>query len=250
MLEVDSVSVEKMVDRVSIAVRERERVGLAGLASSGKSELAEVIVGLRKPTEGRIMVRGKPLLAARVDFARGIGIAFVPEDRHANGFCSNLSVEENIALPILRRLSRWGFVLWRRRREIVSSLIERLQIKVTDPAQNAAELSGGNQQKTARRPRARPAFLTSTALSGACLRWPANSPRSGAEHDLYRVRCLVIGRISLNGGRGSILGALRSRGIISCIQPRISATYGAIILLSLILTRLTGNLPERLIPPL
>ena len=148
VLEVDSVSIEGMVDRVSIAVRARERVGLAGLAGSGKSELAEVIVGQRKPTAGRIAVRGKPLLAPRVDFARGIGIAFVPEDRHANGFCSNLSVEENIALPILRSLSRWGFIFWRRRRELVSSMIERLQIKVSHPAQSAAELSGGNQQKT------------------------------------------------------------------------------------------------------
>jgi ABC-type sugar transport system ATPase subunit len=147
VLEVDSVSVEGVVDRVSIAVRERERVGLAGLAGSGKTELAEVIVGQRKPTEGRIVVRGKPLLAARVDFAREIGIAFVPQERHANGFCSNLSVEENIALPILRGLSRWGFIMWRRRRELVSSMIERLQIKVSDPAQNASELSGGNQQK-------------------------------------------------------------------------------------------------------
>ena len=148
VLEVDSVSVEGMVHRVSIAVRERERVGLAGLANSGKSELAEVIVGQRKPTEGRIVVRGKTLLAARVDFARRIGIAFVPEDRHANGFCSNLSVEENIALPILRWLSQCGFIMWRRRRELVSSMIERLQIKVTGPTQNASELSGGNQQKT------------------------------------------------------------------------------------------------------
>ena len=148
VLKVDSVSVQGMVDRVSIAVRERERVGLAGLAGSGKSELAEVIVGRRKPTEGRILVRGKALPAARVDLARGIGIAFVPEDRHASGFCSNLSVEENIALPILRRLSRWGFIMWRTRRELVSSMIERLQIKVSGPTQNAAELSGGNQQKT------------------------------------------------------------------------------------------------------
>jgi simple sugar transport system ATP-binding protein len=148
VLEVDSVSVDGKVDGVSITVRERERVGLAGLASSGKSELAEVIVGQRKPAKGTILVRGKPLLAARVDFARGIGIAFVPEDRHANGFCSNLSVEENIALPILRGLSRWGVVMWRRRRELVSSMIEILQIKMSDPAQNAGELSGGNQQKT------------------------------------------------------------------------------------------------------
>ena len=148
VLKVDSVSVQGMVDRVSIAVCERERVGLSGLAGSGKSELAEVIVGRRRPTEGRVLVRGKALLAARVDLARAIGIAFVPEDRHANGFCSNLSVEENVCLPVLRRLSRWGLIMRGKRRRLTSSMIERLQIKVSDPAQNAGELSGGNQQKT------------------------------------------------------------------------------------------------------
>ena len=56
-------------------------------------------------------MRGRTLLAARVDFARELGIAYVPEDRHANGFCDNLSVEENIALPVLRRLSRFGFIM-------------------------------------------------------------------------------------------------------------------------------------------
>jgi simple sugar transport system ATP-binding protein len=83
-----------------------------------------------------------------VDVAREIGIAYVPEDRHANGFCDNLSVEENIALPVLRRISRWGFVSKTRRRALANSLIARLHIKVSDPSQGVSELSGGNQQKT------------------------------------------------------------------------------------------------------
>jgi simple sugar transport system ATP-binding protein len=84
-----------------------------------------------------------------VDLAREIGVAYLPEDRHASGFCSNLSVEENIALPVLHRLSRWlGFVSKEQRRDLADSMIARLQIKVSDPAQNTSELSGGNQQKT------------------------------------------------------------------------------------------------------
>ena len=83
--------------------------------------------------------------------------------------------------------------------------------------------------------------------------WP-NGVRafgSGAEHDFTVFAACVIGRISLNGGRGSILGALCGvilLGIISNIVTLsniqtfwISATYGAIILLSLILTRLTSG---------
>jgi simple sugar transport system ATP-binding protein len=148
VLDVDSVSVAGAVQDATIRIFAGERVGLAGLAGSGKSELAQAIAGQRTLSGGRISVSGKALLPGRVDVAREIGIAYVPEDRHANGFCNNLSVEENIALPVLRHISRWGFVSKTRRRALANSLIARLHIKVSDPSQGVSELSGGNQQKT------------------------------------------------------------------------------------------------------
>ncbi|MBV8568294.1 MAG: sugar ABC transporter ATP-binding protein [Methylobacteriaceae bacterium] len=148
VLDVDSVSVAGSVVGASLRIRAGERVGLAGLAGSGKSELAQAIVGQRKPDGGRILVEGQALPPGREDSARDIGISHVPEDRHANGFCGNLSVEENIALPVLQRISSWGFVSRRRRRAMANAMIARLQIKVSDAAQRTSELSGGNQQKT------------------------------------------------------------------------------------------------------
>jgi simple sugar transport system ATP-binding protein len=147
VLDVDEVSVG-IVDKATLRVRAGERVGLAGLAGSGKTELAEAIVGARQPDSGRITVGGEPVRLGRTDYAREIGIGYVPEDRHFNGFCSNLSVEENIALPVLHRLSSAGFVSTEERRGLAESMISRLQIKVSDPEQIASELSGGNQQKT------------------------------------------------------------------------------------------------------
>ncbi len=149
VLDVDSVSVADLVRDASIQIRAGERVGLAGLAGSGKSELAQAIAGRLSPRSGKISVNGVALRRARVDAARDIGIAHVPEDRHASGFCANLSVEENIALPVLQRLSgRLGFVSGNRRRSLVNTMIAKLQIKVSDPTQSTSELSGGNQQKT------------------------------------------------------------------------------------------------------
>lgn len=148
VVDVDSVSVAGMVHEATIGIREGERVGLAGLAGSGKSELAQAIAGQRATSGGAISVGGEILVKGRVDLAREVGIAYVPADRHANGFCSNLSVEENIALPILRRISRWGFVSRKKRRALANAMVARLQIKVSDPSQNVSELSGGNQQKT------------------------------------------------------------------------------------------------------
>ncbi len=148
VLDVDAVSVARSVFGVSIRIRAGERVGLAGLAGSGKSELAQAIAGQIAADRGHIQVDGETLRPGRVDFARDVGVAYVPEDRHANGFCSNLSVEENIALPVLQRMSRLGFILSKQRRALADSMIAKLEIKVSDPGQNTNELSGGNQQKT------------------------------------------------------------------------------------------------------
>ncbi|HET7714785.1 MAG TPA: sugar ABC transporter ATP-binding protein [Bauldia sp.] len=149
VLDVDNVAVDGTVSGASLKVRAGERVGLAGLAGSGKAELARAIVGQLAPSTGRISVSGAPLAVGRVDLARDSGVAWVPEDRHFNGFCGNLSVEENIALPVLRRLNRaLGFVSGQRRRGLAETMIGRLEIKVSDPSQNISELSGGNQQKT------------------------------------------------------------------------------------------------------
>jgi len=91
------------------------------------------------------------------------------------------------------------------------------------------------------------------ALSGLMLTGRMASVLSGqGQNMIFTVfAAAVIGRISLNGGKGSILGALCGvilLGIISNILILsnietfwISATYGAIILLSLILTRLTSG---------
>lgn len=148
VLDVQSLAVGGVVSESSLSIRAGERVGLAGLGGSGKTEFAQAIVGQRLPAAGRIAINGKALKPGRVDVARDTGIGYVPEDRHADGFCANLSVEENIALPVLHRMSRLGFISRRRRRELARSLIEKLQIKVSDATQNTAELSGGNQQKT------------------------------------------------------------------------------------------------------
>ena len=91
------------------------------------------------------------------------------------------------------------------------------------------------------------------ALSGLMLTGRMASVLSGqGQNMIFTVfAAAVIGRISLNGGKGSILGALCGvilLGIISNILTLsnietfwISATYGAIILLSLIVTRLTSG---------
>jgi ribose transport system ATP-binding protein len=73
------------------------------------------------------------------------GIGFVPEDRKTEGLFLALSINENVTLGMLRRSSAWQFV--RSRRDVISAMMRRLNIRSAGARQQVGQLSGGNQQK-------------------------------------------------------------------------------------------------------
>lgn len=148
VLQVDDLVVDGHVESASLTVRAGEKVGLAGLTGSGRLELAQAIVGQLRPASGSVRLDGVPLPAGRLRRTRDRGVGFVPQDRRTNGYCGNLSVEENISLTVLERLGSAGLVSPARRRRLADRFVEALQIKVSSVRQLVGELSGGNQQKT------------------------------------------------------------------------------------------------------
>lgn len=148
VLTVSGLTVDGWCEDVSLEVRAGECVGLAGLKGCGSTQVAEAIVGMLSPHHGSIRVGGKELPRGRVDRALESGVGYVPEDRHASGFISNLPVEENVTLTMLQRLGRLGLVSHTTRRSLAEDLIESMDILVSSPDQAMSELSGGNQQKT------------------------------------------------------------------------------------------------------
>lgn len=135
------------VDDVSLEVRAGECVGLVGLRGSGSSTVGDIVAGLINPTGGTVLLDGTPLAHGKVNAALARGVGYVPEDRHARGFVALLGVGENLTLPILGRLSRFGIVSVKKRNRAASALITRLQVIASSGGQPVGELSGGNQQK-------------------------------------------------------------------------------------------------------
>jgi simple sugar transport system ATP-binding protein len=135
------------VQDVSFVVHAGECVGLVGLQGSGSATVAQAIVGLVKPSSGEIRLDGKPIRAGKVDATLRRGIAYVPEDRHAQGFIPSLGVGENLTLCILDRLSRWGIVSRSGRDTVADNLVKQLDIVAGSLGQPVVQLSGGNQQK-------------------------------------------------------------------------------------------------------
>jgi monosaccharide-transporting ATPase len=136
-----------ILDDVSLVVRPGEVVGLAGLLGSGRSETAKAVFGALPLDSGDIAIDGRPLRRQTPASRIRQGIAFLPEDRKAEGLIPELSIRDNIGLAALPQLTRFGFVTRKKLDEIVDVFFHRLRIKAYGPSQKVSELSGGNQQK-------------------------------------------------------------------------------------------------------
>jgi ribose transport system ATP-binding protein len=128
-------------------VRRGEIVGLAGIEGNGQREILRSLFGLVPVDGGKVSVEGKQMSVSSPRAAVDAGIAYVTNDRRGEALALPLSVEENLELPLLGALSRWGFMQPHRERNMAEDLITRLVIRPPHPDQPVALLSGGNQQK-------------------------------------------------------------------------------------------------------
>ena len=147
LLETRGLSGEQKPREVDITLRRGEVVGVAGLLGSGRSSLARLICGIQPIVAGEIRVKGKPVAIATPRDAIGAGIALVPEDRARQGFVAFHSVESNIGLPSLDRLSTKTWVDRAKAAALADRAIERLRIKTDSRKAAVKTLSGGNAQK-------------------------------------------------------------------------------------------------------
>ncbi|AJJ59656.1 sugar ABC transporter ATP-binding protein [Yersinia pseudotuberculosis] len=169
------------VQAVSLQVRSGEIVGLAGLVGAGRSELAQLIFGVRKATGGTIEIDGVPLVIHSPREAIRHGIGFLTENRKEQGLFLELAAQDNITMATLERDACYGLLDRKKARAISDDAINRLNIRVPHAQVRAGGLSGGNQQK----------LLIS--------RWVAISPRIlildeptrgvdvGAKSEIYRI---------------------------------------------------------------
>jgi ABC-type sugar transport system ATPase subunit len=136
-----------VLDGVSLNVRAGEIVGLAGLVGSGRTEVARAIFGADPYDSGEIYLDGELIVVNSPSGAIRKGIALAPEDRKLQALVLALAIRENIALPNLGRLSKFGFVRRREERELADQFIKALSVRTPSMEQKVINLSGGNQQK-------------------------------------------------------------------------------------------------------
>lgn len=148
IFEVKNLNAGRMVRNVNFSVYEGEIVGFAGLMGAGRTETTRAIFGVDPKESGEIILEGKEVKVQSPKDAIQAGIVLAPEDRKKDGLCTKLSIRHNIALPNLDLVcSRLGVVNSRKEDEMCEKTVKDLKIKTAGVEVNAANLSGGNQQK-------------------------------------------------------------------------------------------------------
>lgn len=140
------------LDRINLEVYKGEILGIAGVDGNGQKELAEVIAGIRKMTEGNLTFYGEEIAAKNIKERFDRGISYISDDRHQDGLVLDMNVEENL---ILRQYDRRPYLkggIFQRNviRENAAKAIEKYRIKTSGTSAGDTQvklMSGGNQQK-------------------------------------------------------------------------------------------------------
>ncbi len=148
IFEVKNLNAGRMVRDISFSLYEGEIVGFAGLMGAGRTETTRAIFGIDPKESGQIVLDGREIEIHSPADAIRQGVVLAPEDRKKDGLCTKLSIRHNIALPNLDLLcNRLGVVSHSKENAMCERAVKNLQIKTPSVDVDAANLSGGNQQK-------------------------------------------------------------------------------------------------------
>jgi ribose transport system ATP-binding protein len=147
ILQVRNLCVESCVWNVNFDVHEGEILGLAGLGGSGRTTIAQALVGLAHVESGEILYKGEPA-PGNPSNAASKGLVLVPEDRAKYGLSLDKPIGFNVALPWLSKLKRLRmFLSTALERRLVGRSIAAFQVRPPNSRLVVEALSGGNQQK-------------------------------------------------------------------------------------------------------
>lgn len=147
MLSVRGVALPPKLQRVDFNLHAGEVLGIAGLLGSGRTEVIEIIMGLRTATAGTIAIGDEIIRKPSYKGMMRHGFGYTPESRKDDGIIPLLGVNENIVLTDFGRVQRGGILSASAIESATRAVVERLHVKTARMETPIVTLSGGNQQK-------------------------------------------------------------------------------------------------------
>ncbi|KIH99959.1 heme ABC transporter ATP-binding protein [Streptomonospora alba] len=154
MLEIGGLRVSdpggrRVVDDVSLDIREGEIVGIAGVEGNGQSELIEAVMGMRSVEAGSVRLNGGDITGWGTLAIREAGVGYIPEDRTRHGMLLESPLWENRILGHQgeRPNSRGIWIDCAGARADTERIVADYDVRTPGIEVIAEALSGGNQQK-------------------------------------------------------------------------------------------------------
>ena len=149
VFEVKNLSVPGVINNISFNLRKGEILGLGGLVGAGRTEVSEAIMGIRKISDGEILIHGKSLKINNPEDAVKAGLGYLSEDRQGSGIITSFSVVHNTTLVSLpaysNNLTQW---IDKPGEMAAAEKYKNLfNLKTASLNTSLEFLSGGNQQK-------------------------------------------------------------------------------------------------------
>ena len=178
MLEVVDVTLHDargrtVLDGVSLKIHRGEVLGVAGVEGNGQTELVEVVMGMRRPSRGRVELADSDISGWSTKQRRESGVGYIPEDRHRHALLLDSPLWENRILGHQTREPSAGAVFINRSgaRRDSQRIVEAYDVRTPSIETTARALSGGNQQK----------FIVGREMSGDPVLLVAAHPTRGVD---------------------------------------------------------------------
>lgn len=154
VLKTTNLTVWPNAEPINFSLRRGEIVGVTGLEGQGQDLFVRALAGVITPLKGTMMVQANPSVRPKeirnLYEAKAHGIGFVSGDRKREGILPNMSIFENLLLPLYpfhKYLGKINLIAWSELEGLFDREVKRLSIKTGPRSNLITSLSGGNQQK-------------------------------------------------------------------------------------------------------
>lgn len=146
-LRVEGLARRGVFEDINFHVRKGEILCFTGLVGAGRTEVAKAIFGAEKLDKGKIFLFGREIMIKSPADAVSLGIAYLSENRQDEGLVLKMSIQTNITLSALQKVSARIMISEKKERREAARFRDELSIHTPSLRQLVKFLSGGNQQK-------------------------------------------------------------------------------------------------------
>ncbi|NCD32060.1 MAG: galactose/methyl galactoside ABC transporter ATP-binding protein MglA [Spartobacteria bacterium] len=136
------------IQDISFELRKGEILGVAGLVGAKRTDIVEMLFGIRHKACGKVILHGKELDIKSSHDAIRNGFALVTEERRSTGIFSMLDIQFNSIIANKEKyVGKIGLMSDKAMVKDTKWVIDSMSVKTPSQKTNIGSLSGGNQQK-------------------------------------------------------------------------------------------------------